>query len=99
MVRGTRVPPVDTVFGRVTLHGTVRSAAEQAKVETIAQHINGVQGVRNLLQVVAAPDERAVQMAFATPALQDIIVMVQHGGVRLTGTGPTGAQRLEAAVV
>jgi osmotically-inducible protein OsmY len=33
---------VDTVFGRVTLHGTVRSAEEQAKAETIARQINGV---------------------------------------------------------
>ena len=30
---------VDTVFGRVTLHGTVRSAEEQAKAETIARQI------------------------------------------------------------
>jgi osmotically-inducible protein OsmY len=48
---------VDTVFGRVTLHGTVRSAEEQAKAETVARQINGVQGVSNLLQVVAAADE------------------------------------------
>ena len=45
---------VDTVFGRVTLHGTVRSAEEQAKAETVARQIHGVQGVSNLLQVVAA---------------------------------------------
>ena len=64
----------------------------------------------NDLQVVAraeqaavqARDEelaRAVQTAFATPAFKDITVVVQNGVVRLTGTVPTGAQRLEAAVV
>src|SRR5712691_3602657 len=52
---------VDTVSGRVTLHGTVRSTAEQAKAETVAQQIGGVQGVRNLLQVVAVQNERAVE--------------------------------------
>lgn len=182
---------VDTVFGRVTLHGTVRSAEEQAKAETVARQINGVQGVSNLLQVVTAPDEQAgqvaddalmeritqelqadpalhdsriavqsvhqgvvllagraktlsdhlhavaeadahtvsgvqsvvndlqvvaraeqaavqarddelaqaVRTAFATPTFKNITVVVQNGVVRLTGTIPTGAQRLEAAVV
>jgi osmotically-inducible protein OsmY len=101
---------VDTVFGRVTLHGTVRSAKEQAKAETVARQINGVQGVSNLLQVVARAEQtavqarddelaQAVQTAFATPAFKDITVEVQNGVVRLTGTVPTGAQRLEAAVV
>ena len=80
---------VDTVFGRVTLHGTVRSAEEQAKAETVARQINGVQGVSNLLQVVAAADERAGQVADealaeritqelqADPALQDSHIAVQ----------------------
>jgi BON domain len=52
---------VDTVLGQVTLHGTVRSAAEKETAETGAQQIGGVQeGVRNLLEVVALQDERAV---------------------------------------
>ena len=42
---------VDTVLGQVTLHGTVRSAAEKETAETGAQQIGGVQeGVRNLLR-------------------------------------------------
>jgi osmotically-inducible protein OsmY len=51
---------------------------------------------------VQARDEelaRAVQTAFATPAFTHITAVVQNGVVRLTGTVPTGAQRLEAAVV
>jgi osmotically-inducible protein OsmY len=105
---------VDTVFGRVTLHGTVRSAAEQAKAETIAQHINGVQGVRNLLQVVAAPDEQAVQVADdalteritqelqADPALHDSRIAVQsvhQGVVLLGGTAQTLSDHLRAVAL
>ncbi len=105
---------VDTVFGRVTLHGTVRSAEEQAKAATIAQHINGVQGVRNLLQVVATPDERAGQGADdalmerimqelqADPALQGSRIAVQsvhQGVVLLAGTAKTLSDHLRAVTL
>lgn len=105
---------VDTVFGRVTLHGTVRSAAEQAKAETIAQHINGVQGVRNLLQVVAAPDERTLQVADdalteritqelqADPAWHDSRIAAQsvhQGVVLLGGTAQTLSDHLRAVAL
>ena len=51
---------VDTVDGRVTLHGKVGSAAEKAKAEAEARKIDGVKEVRNLLQIVpAAKTERA----------------------------------------
>jgi osmotically-inducible protein OsmY len=51
---------VDTTDGQVTLHGKVRSAAEKAEAERIAKGIDGVKGVRNLLQVVpAAREEKA----------------------------------------
>ena len=56
-VSGTAIH-VDTVLGRVTLYGKVRSAEEKAKAESIAQKIEGVQGVRNLLQVVAPQHEQ-----------------------------------------
>ena len=56
-VSGTAIH-VDTVLGRVTLHGKVRSAEEKAKAESVAQQIDGVQGVRNLLQVVAPQHEQ-----------------------------------------
>ena len=42
--------------------------------------------------------EREVKKAFDTPAFKDITVEVKNGVVRLTGTIPTGARRLEAAV-
>jgi hyperosmotically inducible protein len=105
---------VDTVFGWVTLHGTVRSAEEQAKAETVARQINGVQGVSNLLQVVAAPDEPAGQVADealteritqelqADPALQDSRIAVQsvhQGVVLLAGTAKTLSDHLHAVAL
>jgi osmotically-inducible protein OsmY len=105
---------VDTVSGRVTLHGTVRSAAEQMKAETVVQRINGVQGVRNLLQVVAVQDERVVegsdgilteritQTMQADPALKDSRIAVQsvhQGVVLLGGTATTLSAHLHAVAV
>jgi len=105
---------VDTVFGRVTLHGTVRSAEEQAKAETVARQINGVQGVSNLLQVVTAPDEQAGQVADdalmeritqelqADPALHDSRIAVQsvhQGVVLLAGRAKTLSDHLHAVAL
>jgi len=42
--------------------------------------------------------EREVK-AFETQGFKDITVDVKNGVVRLTGTTPTGARRLEAAVL
>jgi len=55
-VSGTAIK-VDTVLGRVTLHGKVGSAEEKTKAETVAQKIEGVKSVHNLLQVVAPQHE------------------------------------------
>ena len=105
---------VDTVFGRVTLHGTVRSAEEQAKAETVARQINGVQGVSNLLQVVTAPDEQAGQVADdalmeritqelqADPALHNSRIAVQsvhQGVVLLAGRAKTLSDHLHAVAL
>lgn len=105
---------VDTVFGRVTLHGIVHSVEEQAKAEAVAQQINGVQGVRNLLQVVAAQDEPAMQVANdalteriiqelqADPALQNSHIAVQsahQGSVLLGGTAQTLSDHLHAVAL
>lgn len=54
---------MDTVLGRVTLHGKVHSAEEKTKAETITQKIDGVQEVRNLLQIVSAQREKARQVS------------------------------------
>ena len=51
---------VDTVDGRVTLHGTVATQAEKAKAEQVASQVEGATKVRNLLQVVPAKQEAAV---------------------------------------
>ncbi len=105
---------VDTVFGRVTLHGRVRSVEEQAQAESIAQQINGVQGVRNLLQVVAEQDEPAMQVADealteritrelqADPALQESRITVQsahQGIVLLGGTAQTLSDHVHAVAL
>src|SRR5262245_41475530 len=56
---------VDTTNGQVTLHGKVQSAAEKAEAERLAKHIDGVKGVRNMLQVVAEPRAETVKVADA----------------------------------
>ena len=61
-VSGTAIH-VDTILGKVTLHGKVRSAEEKAKAESIARKIDGVLEVRNLLQVVTPQREKAVQLS------------------------------------
>jgi hyperosmotically inducible periplasmic protein len=61
-VSGTAIH-VDTVLGKVTLHGKVRSAEEKAKAESIAKKIDGVLDVRNLLQVVTPQRQKAVQLS------------------------------------
>jgi osmotically-inducible protein OsmY len=90
---------VDTVDGRVTLHGTVPTAAEKAEAEKVARGIDGVREVRNLLQVVPsrATDqakvsddqlkERVSAALKADRVLEDSSVKVQsvNGGVVLLG--------------
>jgi osmotically-inducible protein OsmY len=61
---GTRVN-VDTVDGRVTLHGTVSSAEEKARAEAEARKVEGVREVRNLLQVVPEARREAVKASDA----------------------------------
>ena len=105
---------VDTVNQQVTLHGKVRSAEEKAKAETVVKAITGVQGVRNLLQVVAPQHEKAVQRsdddikkqvvhALKTDAsLQDSSITVQsvnNGVVLLAGTAKTLTDHLTAVEV
>jgi len=54
---------VDTVDGKMTLHGKVSSPADRERAETTARGIDGVKEVRNLLQVVAPTDEDKVERA------------------------------------
>jgi hyperosmotically inducible protein len=59
-VPGTSIN-VDTVDGRVTLHGDVATADEKAKAESIARNIDGVRDVRNLLQVIPSAQRNDVK--------------------------------------
>ena len=54
---------VDTTDGQVALHGKVRSAAEKAEAERVVKNIDGVKGVRNMLQVVSESRNDAVKVA------------------------------------
>ncbi|MEW5854480.1 MAG: BON domain-containing protein [Myxococcota bacterium] len=47
---------VDTVDGRVTLHGRVRTPEARMRAEQVAKDVDGVRSVKNLIQVV--PEER-----------------------------------------
>jgi hyperosmotically inducible periplasmic protein len=112
-VSGTAIK-VDTVVGQVTLYGKVHSPEEKAKAETVARKVDGVQGVRNLLQVVAPEHEQAMQVADdelkqrveqalqADPSLKTSSVAVQsvnQGVVLLSGTAKTLSAHLRAVEV
>ena len=112
-VSGTAIK-VDTVVGRVTLYGKVHSAEEKAKAETIARKVDGVQDVRNLLQVVAPEHEKAMQVSDddlkqrveqalqADPSLKSSNIAVQsvnQGVVLLGGTAKTLSAHLRAVEV
>lgn len=109
-VSGTAIN-IDTVDGRVTLHGKVETAAEKDKAAAAAQKIEGAKEVRNLLQVVpsAAKDvvkasdsdlTNKVQDALkADKALADSSIKVQSvnsGVVLLSGKAATLSDHLRA---
>jgi hyperosmotically inducible protein len=102
---------VDTVDGRVTLHGKVASDAEKKKAGDAVAKIEGATEVRNLLQVVPpskeerveASDEQIttqVQSAFQKDrvlAASDIKVQsVNKGVVLLAGQTPSMTTHLRA---
>ena len=51
---------VDTVDGKMTIHGKVGSEAEKAKAEATVRHLDGVNDVKNLLQVVPPSQKKMV---------------------------------------
>lgn len=59
---------VDTIDGRVTLHGKVDTAADKTRAEGVALHIDGTREVRNLLQVV--PENARKSTNLSDEALQ-----------------------------
>ena len=105
---------VATLIGLVTLSGNVSSTTEKAKAETLARKIDGVTGMRNLLQVVVPQHEKAVQgsdgmlkqrvakVLQTDPSLQDSHISVQSvntGVVLLYGTAKTLSAYLHAVEV
>jgi osmotically-inducible protein OsmY len=56
---------VDTIDGRVTLHGIVASASEKGKAEDAVRGIKGTREVRNLLQIVKDSAHPATKVADA----------------------------------
>ena len=100
---------VDTRAGVGTLFGAsiVPSQEVKAAAEANVYKVSGVKGVKNGLQVGASVQqsagqvrdgeiEREVKKALDTPTFEDITVDVKNGVVRLTGTVPSWAWRLEA---
>lgn len=102
---------VDTVGRQVTLHGSVHTAAEKDVAERAAKSVAGTVSVRNLLQVVPAKSEVAVEAkddeisaqvtaALAgEPSLQDSNIAVQSvnkGVVLLKGTTTSLSDHLTA---
>jgi len=61
-VHGTSIH-VDTLDGRVTLYGNVNSPKDKEAAGKAAASVDGVKAVRNLLQVVPAQKQKAVDAA------------------------------------
>jgi len=102
---------VDTTDAQVTLFGVVPTATAKAAAEAETRKVNGVKGVTNDLQVVAAQKqeavaakdedikdavEKAIARRLATTG-NDVDVDVKAGVVRLTGTVPSQDARVSAA--
>jgi hyperosmotically inducible protein len=102
---------VDTIDGLVTLYGSVPTAAEKAKAESVARGTEGAREVRNLLQVVSEPTEKIVAVTdealgkrvsaalSADPALADSSIKVQSvnkGVVLLSGSAKTLSDHVRA---
>ena len=105
---------VDTIDGRVTLHGSVPTAAEKARAEEVASKIDGAREVRNLLQVVPPRQEPKLERSDAQlkkdvnaglkadPALADSSIAVKSvnkGVVLLSGKAQTLSDSYRAIAV
>jgi hyperosmotically inducible protein len=95
---------VDTIEGRVTLHGSVPTEAEKARAQEVASKIDGAREVRNLLQIVPPRQEAKLERSDsqlkkdvraalkADPALADSSIQVKSvnaGVVLLSGKART----------
>jgi osmotically-inducible protein OsmY len=102
---------VDTIDGVVTLYGTVNEPAQKELAERTVKDIKGVRGVRDLLQVVPAAEEKQVshndtdikneiqRVLKDDPALKDSRISVKavnQGVVLLSGKAQTISDQLRA---
>ena len=103
---------VDTLDGRVTLHGKTSTAAEKKRAEELARQVQGVREVRNLIQVVPAARqdatastddetrERVAEQLRREPELADVsVASVNQGVVLLSGETKTLSAHLRALEV
>jgi hyperosmotically inducible protein len=100
---------VDTHRGKVTIHGTVGTTADRARAEQTVRDIDGVKGVKNMLQVVrpnmmdivASNDsdiKGRVEASLKTDAKMDDVnvASVNNGLVLLSGKAADLTQKLRA---
>ncbi len=105
---------VDSDDGVVTLHGKVPTAEQRANAEKATRAVAGVREVKNLIQVVALPDEKrlnrsdketraqAEKALKAEGTLKDskiVVKSVDKGVVLLTGDAKTLSDHLRAVAI
>lgn len=78
---------VDTVDGKVTLHGKVINEQQKTKAGQVAKGIEGVREVRNLLQVVPTKVDEQVQVADSM--VKERVVEALKGAPQLDGSDIT----------
>jgi osmotically-inducible protein OsmY len=100
---------VDTVDGKITIHGKVGTAAEKDTAEETIRQLDGVKDVMNLLQVVP-PDQKTmvdakdsdvkerVEVSLRSAKTMDDIKVasVNKGVVLLSGKAPSLSLKLHA---
>jgi osmotically-inducible protein OsmY len=100
---------VDTIHGKVTIHGTVGTATDRTRAEQTVRKVDGVKSVKNLLQVVpvsmkdivASNDSDVkdrVEASLKTDAKMDDVKVasVNNGVVLLSGKAANLTQTLRA---
>lgn len=75
---------VDTLDGKVTLHGSVPTEAEKTRAASVAKGIDGVTSVKNLLQVV--PEKNEEQVEAKDEQLEDRVEQALAADSRLQGS-------------
>ena len=103
---------VDSVNGKITLHGKVKSEGEKVKAATVVGKLDGVKSVQNLLQVVPESVRPTLKVADdaiktnleaslkAEPVLSDVkVASVNNGVALLSGKTQNLADKLRAIEV